>query len=310
MEQFLLHWLEEAVKPSVRPKTYTSYAQLLRLHIIPALGRIQLSELGPQHIEAFLNKKRKSGLSARTVQYLYTLLRSSLNRALKWGLVARNVATLIDRPRAERPPIKPLTPDQARTFLSALKGERLRALFVVALAEGLRQGEILGLRWENIDLEEGTLMVTAALQRVESKMTLVEPKTRASRRTISLSDLTVEALRQRRVQQLEERLAAGPEWRGNPMGLVFNTVIGTPLEPSGIVKQFKRILREAGLPEQRFHDLRHACASLMLANGVHPRVVMEKLGHSEISLTMNTYTHPIPELQKDAARRMDDLLTG
>lgn len=310
VEQFLENWLEEAVKPSVRPKTFSSYTQLVRKHIIPIIGHLQLAELGPQHIESLLNKKRRSGLSDRTVQYIYTIVRCALTRAFKWGLVARNVATLIDRPRAAKPPIKPLDPDQARILLSAIKGERLEALYVVALAEGLRQGEILGMQWRNLDLNDGSLTVRGALQRVNSKLQLVEPKTRSSRRTISLSEITVSALRQHRVKQLEERLAAGSEWRGNSLDLVFTTSIGTPLEPSGVVKQFKRILREAGLPEQRFHDLRHACASLMLANGVHPRVVMEKLGHSEISLTMNTYTHPIPQLQKDAARRMDDLLSG
>lgn len=310
VKQFLDNWLENAVQPSVRPKTYISYEQLVRVHIIPELGRHQLAELGPQHIEAFLVKKRKTDLSDRTVQYFYTILRRSLDRAFKWGLVTRNVATLIDRPRAVRPQIVPFTPMQARAFLNAIKGERLEALYVLALAEGLRQGEVLGLQWSNVDLDEGTVTVRVALQRVNTKLQLVEPKTRSSKRTVSLSDMTVSALRRHRVKQLEERLAAGSEWRGNVLDLVYTTSIGTPLEPSGVVKQFKRILREAGLPSQRFHDLRHSCASLMLANGIHPRVVMEKLGHSEIALTMNTYSHPTPELQKDAARRMDDMLTG
>src|SRR5687767_119940 len=157
MGKYLQMWLEEAVKPTVRPKTYVSYEQLVRLHILPTLGRIQLHQLTPQHVQSLLNQKRTAGLSPRTVQYLHTLLRSSLNRALKWGLVQRNVAALVDRPRNVKREIRPLNPEQARAFLAAVKGSssgiRLEALYVVAIAEGLRQGELLGLRWEDVDLQ-------------------------------------------------------------------------------------------------------------------------------------------------------------
>jgi len=177
------------------------------------------------------------------------------------------------------------------------------------LAVGLRPGEALGLRWQDVNFETGTLSVLRALQRIEGKPQLVELKTRRSRRSVSLPQVALAALQAHRARQLEEQRRAGHAWRNDP-GLIFTTARGTPLELRNVVRTFKRILRSAGLPDQRFYDLRHTCASLLLAQGVHPWVVMEILGHSQISLTMNTYSHVIPQLQEDAARRMDDLLVG
>jgi integrase len=186
-----------------------------------------------------------------------------------------------------------------------LEHERLRAVFTVPLAVGLRPGEALGLYWQDVDLEAGTLSLCRALQRIEGKLQLVELKTRRSRRTIALPGVALAALKRHRVQQREERVLAGGRWQET--ALIFTTKHGTPLEPRNVVRTFKRILWKAGLPNQRFYDLRHTCASLLLAQGVHPRVVMEILWHSQISLTMNTYSHVIPQLQRDAAERMDEL---
>lgn len=305
---YLDRWLDEVAKPKIRAKTYHSYAQLIRLHLKPELGHVVLAKLSPQDVQEFLNRKLESGLSARTVQYLHALLRASLNRALKWGLVARNVAALVDPPRVESGEVTPLAPDQARQLLDALQSERLQALFAVPLAVGLRPGEALGLRWKDVNFTTGTLSVTRALQRIEGKLQLVELKTRRSRRTIALPDVALAALQAHQARQLDERMQAGERWQD--MGLVFTTQHGTPLEPRNVVRTFKRILKNAGLPDQRFYDLRHTCASLLLAQGVHPRVVMEILGHSQIGLTMNTYSHVTPQLQQDAAKRIDDLLFG
>ena len=304
---FLERWLEDSVRPSVRPRTYASYSQLVRLHIAPVLGRHQLVKLGPQDVQHFLNDKLSDGLSPRTVRYLHAVLRCALGRAMKWGLVTRNVATLVDPPAHQRPYVKPLTPNQARAFLDAVKGDRLAALYSVALAVGLRQGEALGLRWEDIDFDAGRLTVRVALQRLDGRLQLVEPKTVRSRRTIALPQTAVSALRTHRAQQLQERLFAGSRWQGT--GLVFTTTFGTPIDARNLTRQFHRILREADLPRIRFHDLRHTCASLLLAQGVHPRVVMEILGHSQISLTMDTYSHVIPALQREAAGQMDEILS-
>ena len=304
---FLDEWLEHSVKPSVRPSTYKSYSGLVRLHLKPVLGHHRLTKLEPQHVQRFMNRKLKSGLSPRTVDYCRAVLRRALNQALRWGHVPRNVATLVDPPRAKRPEIQPLTPDEAKALLDAVAGDRLEALYAVALAVGLRKGEALGLRWDDVDLEAGTLSVRKQLQRVDGKLQLVDLKTDRSRRTITLPSISVDALRRHRVRQLEERLVAGRRWSDS--GLVFTTTIGTPIDARNLSRWFHEHRERAGIRRVRFHDLRHTCATLLLVQGVHPRVVMDILGHSQISLTLDTYSHVIPSLQAEAAEKMDALLS-
>ncbi|MBF6613953.1 MAG: site-specific integrase, partial [Chloroflexi bacterium] len=207
--QFLATWLEDSVRPTVRPKTYDSYAQVVRLYIEPELGRVQLGKLTPQQIQHLLNKLLKMGLAPRTVRYCHAILKIALGRAYKWSLVPRNVAQLVDAPRSRRYEMRSLTPEEARVFLNTVRGDRLEALYSVAIALGLRQGEALGLRWEDVDMDKCTLRVRYALQRIDGKPQLVEPKTQKSRRTIFMPQVTVNALRTHRVRQLEERLAAG-----------------------------------------------------------------------------------------------------
>jgi integrase len=247
-------------------------------------------------------------LCSDTVQYTRAILRRAINQAVQWDLVGRNVAALTTAPSSKRYSFQPFTPEQARTFLDAVRGDRLDALYSVAVTVGLRQGEALGLHWEDLDLGRGTITVRHQLQRINKQLTIVEPKTSRSRRTIGIPDVTIAALQKHRIRQLEERLVAGAQWREH--GLVFTTTIGTPLDARNVVRQYKKLLKTAGLPELRFHDLRHTCAALLVDQGVHARVVMETLGHSPISLTMNTYSHVMPVLQRDAASRINDLLTG
>ncbi|HZU05719.1 MAG TPA: site-specific integrase [Chloroflexota bacterium] len=306
--QFLARWLEDVARPRVRPKTYHSYAQLVRLHLAPGLGRIPLAKLSPQDVQAFLNAKRASGLSPRTVQYLHAVLRCALGQAERWGLVPRNVARLVSPPQGSRPEIRPLTVEEARRLLEAVQGDRLEALYAVALAVGLRQGEALGLRWQDVDFARGTLTVRYQLQRVEGRLQLVEPKTARSRRTIALPPPVVEVLRRHRARQLEERLQAGAAWQDS--GLVFTSTIGTPLEPRNVVRHFHGLLAKAGLPRRSFHQLRHTAASLLLAQGVDIRVVQQVLGHSQIALTANLYAHVLPVLLREAAQKMGAALWG
>ena len=309
--QFLDRWLTDVAKPTVRPKTYHSYAALIRLHLAPALGHHQLAKLGPEHVQKMMNQKLAAGLSPRTVQYLRAVLRRALGQAVKWGVATRNVATLTDPPRVERPEMQVLTPDQARAFLDTVRGDRLEALYAVALALGLRQGEALGLRWQDVDLDADVLHVRVALQRIRGeKARLVEPKTRQSRRTLPLPPPIVAQLRTHRARQLEDRLLAGRRWQGEEWGLVFATTLGGPLDARHVVYYFKRQLGRAGLPDIRFHDLRHSCASLLLAQNVHPRVVMEILGHSTITLTMNTYSHVMPQAQRQAVELLQGLFAA
>ena len=229
-----------------------------------------------------------------------------LNQAQRWGLVARNSAALVNGPRVERYEIRPFTPEEARTFLANVRGHRLEALYSVALTLGLRQGEALGLRWQDVDLQLGYLRVAKQLQRIEGKLQLVEPKTAKSRRTIVMPPSITAALRAHRELQAAELRRQGG--KRNPLDLIFTRENGGPLDGTVVTHQFHRLLDQAHLDQRRFHDLRHSCATLLLAQGVPARVVMEILGHSQIALTMNTYAHVIPELRRNAADRMEALI--
>jgi integrase len=299
-------WLETSVRPRVRPLTYAGYKVNVEKHLIPTLGKVRLDQLTPLHVQQMMNERLLHGLSTKSVAYIQQVLRTALGLAVRWDMVSRNVARLVDRPRIERKAINPLTPDEARRFLAAVRGHRLDALFSVALALGLRQGEALGLRWEDIDFSAGTLRVSYQLQRIEGKLTLVPPKTEKSRRTLVLPSMIVERLREHEKRQTAERLWSGSKW--NDSGLVFANRNGDPTQARHVIEQFHEALRSAGLRHIRFHDLRHSCATLLLVQGVSPRVVMEVLGHSEIALTMNVYSHVVPELQREAAERMQTIL--
>jgi len=303
---YLDQWLAEVARPRVREWTYSGYEVHIRRHIKPTLGRIPLDRLTPQHVQSLLNKKLHEGLKPKTVRYMRGTLRTALNEAVRWGLVARNVAALVEGPRVERYRIQPFTPDEARTLLAAVRGDRLEALYSVALTMGLRQGEALGLQWKDVDFDSGDIRITRQLQRIHGSPQLVEPKTERSRRTLAMPPMIALALNDHRERQEKERAMAGARWK--PYDLVFTTPIGTPLDGTAVTKAFHQLLEHAGLPQRRFHDLRHSCATLLLVQGVSPRVVMDLLGHSQIALTMNTYSHVIPDLRRDAARRMEDLL--
>ena len=303
---FLTQWLEDTAKPSVRPSTYRSYASYVHGHLVPGLGHVALAKLSPQDVQAFLNRKLAAGLAPRTVQLLRAILRRALGHALRWGLVARNVAALVEPPRAPSQEIQPLTPDQVHTLLAGMRGDRLEALYALAVATGLRQGELFGLRWADIDLERGQLSVHQALQRINGQLLMVEPKTKRARRTIVLPRLAQAALHGHRGRQLAERLQAGGAWPET--GLVFTTRRGTPLDASNVTHAFQRVLQRCGLPRQRFHDLRHCCASLMLAQGLTLKDVMDTLGHSQVSLAANLYGHLYHEQRQEIAQRMDAVL--
>jgi len=290
----------------VRPLTYAGYKVNVEKHLVPTLGKIPLDQLTPRHVQEMMNARLAAGFSGKSVAYMQQVLRTALSLAVRWDMVSRNVARLVDRPRIERKPISPLTPDQARTFLAAIRGHRLEALFSVALALGLRQGEALGLRWEDVDLGAGTLRVRHQLQRIDGKLTLVPPKTERSRRTLVMPITIVERLREHEKRQVAEKLWAGSKW--DDTGLIFSTRVGGPTQARHVIAEFHKALENAGLRRIRFHDLRHSCATLLLVQGVSPRVVMEVLGHSEIALTMNAYSHVVPELQRDAAQRMQAIL--
>ncbi len=311
--QYLDRWLDTIITPHRRPKTAASYAQIVRLYLKPYLGQHQLVKLTPEHIQLMLNRLLEDGgvhgesLSTQTVHYVHSVLRRALNQALKWGSVTRNVAVLVDPPRVEKHSISVLTPEQGQRLLTAAAGHRLEALYTVALLLGLREGEVLGLRWSDIDFTAHTLRVGQTVQRVSGRLLLAPPKTESSKRLLPLPMKVERALARHAERQEEERAAWGEGW--NAAGLVFPSEVGTPIEPRNLVRHFKTLLQRADLPNIRFHDLRHGCATVLISQGVHPRIVMEIMGHSQISVTMNTYGHVLPETQREAARLLDQLYT-
>jgi len=306
VKAFLTRWLEDAAQPSLRGTTYASYKGVVNGHLIPALGRIALVKLTAPDVLKYQKTKLVSGLSARTVTYHRAILRRALADAVKWELVYKNAAALASPPRAVRHEVSPFTPDEARTFLSKIPGNRLEALYVMAMGTGMRQGELLGLTWKCVNLDTGTATVKQQMQRVNGKLTLVEPKTAQSRRTVALPAIVVTALTAHRERQRFERKWAGSRWQDH--GLVFTTTIGTPLDSANVTHNFQKALSDAKIRKQRFHDLRHCAATLMLTQGADLRTIMDVLGHSTITLTANTYAHLTDATRRVAADMMDDVM--
>ncbi len=248
-------------------------------------------------------------MSASSVAHLHTVLHTALAQAEAWGVVPRNVARLVRPPRSPRREMTALTPEQVGGFLNAVRGDRLEALYVVAVTTGMRQGELLALRWKDIDLDARTVRVRTTLNATKSGIEFAEPKSARSRRQISLTITAVAALRRHRGAQLEERLRVGTSWP--EYDLVFASEVGGPLDGSNILRRsFYPLLRSAGLPRVRFHDLRHSAATLMLSRGVPLKIVSEILGHSQISITADTYMHVTAGMQREAAAALDAVLGG
>jgi integrase len=297
---------------TVRPATYRSYEQLARVHLIPALGSIPLEKLSAADVRGLLSAKADA-VSAQTVLHIRAVLRNSLNVAMESDLISRNPA-IGRRRRGQSPRLKSpnaatsLTTDEVPRLLNAIRGQRLEALYSIALALGLRQGEVLGLRWADIDLEAGGLTVRRALQRVHGKYQLVEPKSETSKRTIApLPAIIVSNLREHMTRRDVERDALGARWL-NSWDLVFTTPHGAPLHGTQVTKEFQGICERAGLRRLRFHDLRHSCASILQRWHVPLSDVQALLGHSHPSLTQATYTHALS--QERAATAMDEVFGG
>lgn len=308
---FLESWLAVA-RTSVRLSTYGSYQMYVRRHIAPKLGTIRVARLTATDVQTFYAEKLSEGLSPTTVVQMHRILHRSLKQALGWGLVAVNVCDSVTPPTKKRMQYRTLDADEARRFLDAARGNPFEALYVLALSTGLRQGELLALHWRDIDMDNGTLSVRATLRRDSVDKTgllLCDTKTDKSRRQIILTGMAIAALRQHRVRQTEDRLKAGPAWEDNE--LVFSNGAGKPIEAGNLLRRsFWPLLVKAGLPRIRFHDLRHSAATLLMSQGVHPKVVSEMLGHSQISVTLDLYSHTVPSMHQEAARVMDRLLGG
>lgn len=306
---YLTRWLEDSVRDSVKPITYESYEQMVRVHIVPALGHLKLKALTSPHVRALYRSKREAGLSARTVQYIHTVLNRALKAAVNDGLIPRNPCKAVGSPRVQREEMQYLTRDEVQAFFGAAKEDRLEALYVLAVTTGLRQGELLGLKWEDVDLEAGRLSVQRTLSAAKSGPAFNSPKRSKSRRSVKLTSPAVEALKRHRYRQLEEQEKLAELWQDH--SLVFTSTVGTPLNRHNVFRRsFKPLLKKAGLPHAiRFHDLRHTCATLLCSKNVNPKVIQEMLGHANISQTMDIYSHVLPNMQDEAAAAMESALS-
>lgn len=315
LKQYIEDWLENTHRQNIRPRSYERYEEIVRLHIVPAIGNIPLQKLTPQRLQKLYSDKLKEGCSAVTVIAIHNLLHKALDNAVRWELVAQNVCKKVSPPRRVRPEMKSLTPDQVQKLLEAARGHPQEALFILALSTGMRRGELLGLKWQDINFTEGTLQVRRVLSRVPTKMVEqigqryieAEPKTPKSRRSIALAAVGLDALKLHRERQLKMREKAAEAWEDHDY--VFCTPTGKYLTPGhNALVQLKMLLEKAGLPDIRFHDLRHSAASMLLSMGTHPKVVQELLGHSQISMTMDIYSHVLPSMQREAMSKLDAVL--
>jgi integrase len=305
--EYLDRWLTDAVQDTVRQRTYERYEQIARVHIKPALGRLKLKSLTTTHVRGLYREKLDAGLAPRTVQYIHTTLHKALKDAVADGLIPRNVAKGIKAPRPRKQEINALAADQAHGFLSAARGDRFEALYVVALHCGLREGELLGLRWEDVDLAAGTLSVRRTLSQARIGHMFEAPKN-GNGRNVRLTSGAVEALKRHRAGQNGEQIRMGSLWQDH--GLVFPSQQGTTMNASNLTaRSFKSLLKRAGLPDIRLHDLRHTCATLLLSEGVHPKFVQELLGHANISITLDTYSHVLPSMGDQTVAAMERVLT-
>jgi integrase len=305
---YLGSWIA-GYKQRRRLTSYERNERTVRLHLIPGLGKIALARLSAQQVEAFYTRKLAEGVTPYTVRMCHKVLRQVLNDALRLGLVYRNVAVVAKPPRAHMREMAFFTEEQARTLLAAAEGNRLEALLVLALATGMREGELLALKWEDIDLEHGSLLVRANLVLTHEGRFRDEVKTGTSRRRIALPSLAVEQLRRHRMRQAQERLQLGEAWQD--LDLVFPNTVGGYYDANNWRScWFYPLLRRAGLPRIRPHDLRHTAATLLLARGVPVKVMSEMLGHANVGITLSIYGHVLPHMQEQAASTMDALLRG
>ncbi len=307
LSAYLDRWLNGSAKGYVKPSTFEGYERMIRNHIKPALGHKKLKVLAPDHVQYFYQQKLEAGLSPGTVRLMHGILHRALEQAVKWGIVPRNICKATTPPNPNPEEIRPLDSEQAKRFLEASRGDRLEALYVLAVTAGLRVGELLGLKWEDVDLDAGALRVRRTRSRAKTGPTFTAPKNGKGRQ-LRLTRRAVEVLKSHKATQNTERLKAGSLWEGG--NLVFCTHAGRPLDFRNLAKaSFKPLLKKAGLPDIRFHDLRHTCATLLLSRGHHPKLVQELLGHASVAMTLDRYSHVLPGMGDQTAAAMEAALS-
>jgi integrase len=318
--RWLSIWRRNVRPPTTAPKTWISYEGYVRLHLVPQLGHIRLVKLSHQNVRDFISERLDGGLSECTVKHLRDTLRAAINQAMKDGLIHRNVASEVEPPEITPKELDVYTPEEARQLLDAVRGHRLEALFTVAIAIALRLGECIGLQWRDVDFNRRRLTVRHNLQRLrrvrrgdvvkegeaKTERLLGQPKGKKIH-SLPLPAVVFDALRQHQARQQEERRLAGMKWKGDDK-YVFTSTVGTPLERRSLDRIFKHLCAAAGLRQIRFHDLRHSAASILIAEGVHPKAIQELLRHASIRLTMDIYGHLFDQVQQETADKMDEVL--
>jgi integrase len=309
VEEYLNAWLRDSVRGTVRQRTYERYESLVRVHLVPAIGRVKLRALTPAHVRSLYREKLEGGgLAPRTVLHVHRTLSKALKQAVDDGLILRNAAATVKPPRPRKEEIEPLDPEQVRALFetAAETGDRNGPLYVLAVTAGLRRGELLGLRWDDVDLEVGLLQVRRTLSEPKGGHVFEAPKS-GKGRLVRLTRKATAALKAHRKRQLEERRERAGLWQDH--GLIFPSGFGTPMSGGNLTRAFKAALRRAGLSKRfRFHDMRHTCATLLLRQGVNPKYVSDLLGHADVSLTLNVYSHVLPDMGDAAAGAMDAAL--
>lgn len=311
---FVTTWLEAKTPPTVEPSTHKRYTELLTLHVVPTLGSVPLTRVTPAQVQALYARLQREGLSPTTVRKTHMVLHAVLRTAVRMGVATRNVTELVDAPRNAASEIHPLSRAQVQALLDAAADDRIAPLLMLAVSTGMRQGELLGLHWRDVDLDDGSLQVRQVQQRQKGVLIYKRPKTAKSRRRIALAPTAVAALRAHSARLAQVRLRLGAAWAEGVAAahrdLVFPNAIGRPYPAESLVLDFRRVLKKADLPSVRFHDLRHTAATLLLGARVNPKVVSEMLGHSTVAITLDIYSHVLPDMQQDAAAVMERLIAA
>ena len=296
VSEFMKSYMETVAKNTLRPSTQEMYELYIRLHINPSLGKIKLKDLGPHHLQRFYSEKVDQGLSKRTVQILHATIRRVLNQAVSWGIIQRNVCHQVKAPRPGKMQYTILTKEQLNAFLDQARGHRYFPIYILLVYGGFREGEVLGIHVEDCDMVNRVINVRHQVITLKGGLVIAEPKTESSKRAVTLPKVATDVLK-KHLEQLDRK-----------QGLIFTTRSGRPIAPRNMIRHFKSALVAAGLPDIRVHDLRHSHASLLLASGVNPKVVQERLGHASITLTLQTYSHTIPSLGQQAADKLDEIM--
>jgi len=308
LTEFLKLWLRDYAKPNLSPRGFERYESIVRVHLTPSLGNIPLTKLRPEHLQKYYTAKLNSGLSARTVRYHHVVLHIALKTAVKWGLISRNVADAVDPPRVRNMEMNTWDEDSIISFLNTGKDTIYYALFHTALFTGMRRSELLALRWQDIDFIYSQISVSRSLHHLnDGSYVFTQPKSAKSQRTIALSPSAILVLKEHHEKQKLERIMQGITLTDDD--LVFSHPDGKPMRPNTVSRAWNVLAARAGLKVIRFHDARHSHASLMLKQGAHPKIVQERLGHSSIVITLDTYSHVAPGLQEAAANRFDEAIT-